>query len=323
VAGGFIGRGKRWYREINGQIEIREKILSKPSPYHLVPILKNLPLILVVEDFHYLSAKTKESIFQQWKVFVDSEVSVIVVGTTHHAVDLAYANRDLVGRIAQIDLSTWTVEDLEKIATQGFDTLKVTASRIVTNSIAQEAVGLPIIVQETCAQMLIEKGWSEIEPGKEEIALERSDAHSALHKVAKLHYKQLENLYARLVTGPRKAARKYNTYELVLVAFAKDPLVFKLQRHEIDERLRTIPVPEHQRPPPPSVTSMLDALAEFQRRNGIELLEWSKKEQCLYILEPAFLFYLRWREERKTRSTLKELVEKFVQFATGSDPKSS
>jgi hypothetical protein len=304
-----------------GEVEIREKILSKPSPHHLVPILKNLPLVLVVEDFHYLSTRTKESIFQQWKVFVDSEISVVVIGTTHHAVDLAYANRDLVGRIAQIDLSTWSIDDLEKIASLGFATLMVTASRLVTNTIAREAVGLPIIVQETCAQALVAKGWSAIEPGKAEISLERSDAHSALHKVAILHYKQFEILYDRLATGPRKAARKYNTYELVLVAFAKDPLVFSLKRYEIDERLKTIPVPDAERPPPASVNSMLNALAKFQRRNGIELLEWSQKEQRLYILEPAFLFYLRWRETRTGRSSLKDLIEKFFQLATGTDPK--
>ena len=70
-----------------GEVEIREKILSQPSPDHLIPVLKNLPIVLVVEDFHYLDAEAKRNIFQQWKVFVDNEVSVIVVGTTHHAVD--------------------------------------------------------------------------------------------------------------------------------------------------------------------------------------------------------------------------------------------
>ena len=98
-----------------GEVEIREKILSQPSPDHLIPVLKNLPIVLVVEDFHHLDAEAKRNIFQRWKVFVDNEVSVIVVGTTHHAVDLAYANRDLVGRTYQIDLSTWDILDLIKI----------------------------------------------------------------------------------------------------------------------------------------------------------------------------------------------------------------
>ncbi|MEJ7138027.1 AAA family ATPase [Amphibiibacter pelophylacis] len=308
---GLLGEVNVGVEKSMGEVEIREKILSKPSPHHLVPILKALPLVMVVEDFHYLIPKTKEAIFQQWKVFVDSEVSVIVVGTTHHAVDLAYANRDLVGRIAQIDLSTWNTADLEKIATLGFTKLGVKADPLVTTAIAREAVGLPIIVQEACAQALLEKGWSEVEPGKVDIALKRSDAETALHKVATLHYRQFEIFYDRLATGPRKAARKYNTYELVLLAFAKDPLVFSLKRHEIDERLKSIPLPDPERPPPASINSMLKALAKFQQQNGIELLDWSTKEQRLYILEPAFLFYLRWREIRKGHSALKDLLETF------------
>lgn len=313
---GLLGEVNVGIEKSSSELEIREKILAKPSPHHLIPILKNFPLALVVEDFHYLTAPCKSAVFQQWKVFVDAEVSVIVVGTTHHAVDLAYANRDLVGRIAQIDLSTWAIEDLERIATLGFNALKVTTTRLVTNTIARESVGLPIIVQEACAQALLEKGYTEIEPGVDVIELNRSDAQAALHRVATSHYKQFEALHERLVTGPRKAARKYNTYELVLIAFAKDPLVFSLKRHELDERLRTIPIEDAERPPPASVSSMLKALAKFQKQNGIELLEWSATERRLFILEPSFLFFLRWREMRAGKSVLKDLLERFLTSVT-------
>ncbi|SEJ25108.1 AAA ATPase domain-containing protein [Azotobacter beijerinckii] len=118
VGGGAKLGGKfgwAWLASLTGEVNVstesqsaegkfREKILAQPSPTHLVPILKNLPLVLVVEDFHYLTEQVKKSVFQQWKTFSDNEVSVIVVGTTHHAADLAHANSDLVGRIAQIDL---------------------------------------------------------------------------------------------------------------------------------------------------------------------------------------------------------------------------
>lgn len=67
----------------------------KSAPDHLIPILKTLPTALVVEDFHYLETRVQRNVFQQWKVFCDSQVSVIVVGTTHRAVDLAHANKDL------------------------------------------------------------------------------------------------------------------------------------------------------------------------------------------------------------------------------------
>lgn len=305
---GLLGEVSIGVEQTMGEIQIREKILSKPSPDHLVPVLKYLPTVLVVEDFHYLDATTKKTVFQQWKVFVDGEVSVIVVGTTHHAVDLAYANSDLVGRIAQVDLSMWSNDDLERIATLGFGVLKLTATSLITHTIAHESAGLPILVQETCGQLLADKGIVEIEPGMITLAFELTDVYTALHEVAKTHYGQFESHYERLITGPRKAARKFDTYELVLSAFAKDPLAFSLKRYEIDERLSAIPISKDKIPPPASINATLRALAKFQERNGFNLLEWNEQAQRLYIIEPAFLFYLRWREKRDKPLPWKEFL---------------
>jgi hypothetical protein len=291
------------------EAKIREKILSQPSPSHLIPILKHLPLILVVEDFHYLSEAVKRSIFQQWKAFVDNEVSVIVVGTTHHAADLAHANSDLVGRIAQIDLNTWSSKDLEAIAMQGFLTLGVRTPNAVIALIAEESAGLPIVTQETSAQVLIDKGWDSIDPGKEDITVSRSEVIDALHKIATSHYKHFDVWYERIRTGPRERARKYNTYELVLITFCEDPLTFFLRRNEIDARIAKLNLTDGERPPAASINSTLAALAKFQKKNSIELLEWSEKDQRLYILEPAFLFYLRWKEKRNVRPSSRDLLQ--------------
>lgn len=304
---------------IEGQVSdarIREKILSQPSPSHLIPILKNLPLILVVEDFHYLSETVKKSIFQQWKAFVDNEVSVIVVGTTHHAADLAHANSDLVGRIAQIDLNTWGTSDLEAIASQGFLTLGVRAPNVVITLIAEESAGLPIVTQEASAQVLIDKGWDNIDPGKQDITISRAEVIDALHKIASSHYKHFDVWYDRIRVGPREKVRKYNTYELVLVTFCEDPLTFSLRRNEIDARLTKLNLPNGERPPAASINSMLSALAKFQQKNSIELLEWSEKDQRLYILEPAFLFYLRWKQKRDVRPTTKDILQLLIDLAS-------
>jgi hypothetical protein len=116
-----------------------------------------------------------------------------------------------------------------------------------------------------------------------------------------------------LVAGARKKARKYNTYELVLTSFAVAPLKFSLTRYDIEERIGNSGVAADQKPPSASVGSMLKALGELQRRRGIELLEWRPLEQTLYILEPSFLFYIRWRELRKTRN-FKIILDDMVQL---------
>ncbi len=235
------------------------------------------------------------------------------MGTTHHAVDLAYANPDLVGRISQIDLSTWNEDDLKKIVIQGTEYLKVEVPNNVVDAIAKESAGLPIVTQDVCYQLFVDKGITELKQGETEVLFRVKDAYKALHDVAVTNY-QFEAIYERLITGPRIGARKYNTYELVLSTFTQDPLTFSLKRHEIDERLKEMHLPPEESPPPASVNSMLGALENFQENIGSKLLEWSKIEQRLHILEPSFLFYLRWREERDAPPTIWDILEGFLKL---------
>jgi hypothetical protein len=290
----LIGEASLAISRETGETEIRERILARPSPLHLIPLLKKLPISLVVEDYHYLTEETKKIVFQQWKSFVDEEVSVIVIGTTHHAIDIISANKDLLARVSHIEISRWSLEDLKSIVQKGFDHLKIQARPSVKQLIANESVGLPILTQQCCEQLFIDKGIT-IYEGQQEIDFTPSETNHALLDVAKAKYGQLENYYNRLVVGPRKRARKYDTYEPILSCFAQEPIKFSLRRYEIDDRLSKINLGPKKRPPAPSIASTLNALGRFQSRAGLELLEWQPAESVLYILEPSFLFYLRCR----------------------------
>lgn len=295
---GLIGEVSLGIRGKKEEVEIRERILAKPSASHLIPLLKNSNAVLVIEDFHYLAENVQREVFQQWKSFTDEQVSVIVVGTTHHGVDLAYANQDLVGRIQQVDLKRWSDIDLLSIAHKGFKKLNQEIPVTTMQFIAKECAGLPILMQQTCSQLFFDKNIDEVS-SEDKLSFTKSNATNALYNVATTRYRQFETWYARLTVGPRKKARKYDTYELILAIFTQDPPKFNLYRHEIGERLISAGLDTTKMPPPASINSTLRALAEFQRKNGFSLLEWSTKDQAIYVLEPAFLFYLRWRE-RKT-----------------------
>ncbi|MFY7739372.1 MAG: AAA family ATPase [Flavobacterium sp.] len=278
--------------------KVREKILSRPSAKHLIPLLQNLPYILVIEDFHYLNELVKESLFQQWKAFTDNEVSLIILGTTHHAIDLAYSNRDLIGRIIHLEQGTWDVEDLKKIVNQGFNELKIKIDPKLVKLIAEESVGLPLITQSICLRLFLDKGKANIDPKKDGgLIFVKEDLLLTLHNVAKIEFGIFHDIYDILATGFRKGARKYNTYELLLLSFTIDPVTFKLKRFEIDERLQQLK--DISIPPAASINSTLGVLSKLQKRNQFELLEWSTKQSTLYILEPSFLFYLRWKNERE------------------------
>ncbi|HHT8898687.1 TPA: hypothetical protein ACT5CR_003132 [Burkholderia cenocepacia] len=308
---GLIGEVSLGTTDTTSETEIREKIISKPSPNHLVPLLKNSNAVLVVEDFHYLDGDVQKRIFQQWKAFSDEKVSVVVVGTTHHGVDLAYANSDLIGRIQQIDLKNWSIVDLVSIARQGFAELSVGFQDKIMEAIAKECAGLPIVMQQVCAQLFVDKGYSELKVGSI-VVFQEADAWRALHNVASNRYKQFETWYNRLAAGPRKNARKYNTYELILTIFSLDPPTFQILRNEIDGRLKQLILPVGGYPPPASINSTLAALDKLQQSSGFELLEWIERDQMICILEPAFLFYLRWRKKRMAAPNLMDILREVL-----------
>jgi AAA+ ATPase superfamily predicted ATPase len=290
--------------------EVRERIVADASPDLLVPILQGSNYVLVIEDFHYLADEEKVLLFQQWKRFIDNSVTVIVLGTTHRAADIANSNKDLIGRITQIDVGNWKAFDLEKICTQGFKFLKIGLPSSLSELIASEAAGLPIIVQQACLDLFTSQRISlvsdltNIKPAFDEHSLRAS-----LNNVAKQRYAQMEQYYNILIKGPRERARKYRTYELVLACFTLDPISFRLSRSEIDQRLQRLKISSSEIPPAPSINSTLGALRKYQERRGFELLEWRPNEEALYMLEPVFLFYVRWRKLSITEPRQLELFE--------------
>jgi hypothetical protein len=326
ISTGIKGRaefGWKWVANVVGEInlgmsgketesEIREKVLSSPSPDHLIPILKETNFILIIEDFHYLKEGIQKSIFQQWKAFVDSEISVIIVGTTHHAVDIAFANKDLVGRINHIELSTWSQKDLSKIVTQGFEYLKVDLENEFKNLISTESVGLPILTQECCLQLFFDKGELSFNTKQsKKLNFSKKEVYKSIHNVASLNYSSFSTFYEVFSTGFRKRARKYNTYELLLLIFSIDPITFSLEKSLIIKRLKSLS-DKFKTPPLASITATLNNIQKFQLKNGIELLEWVPRQGKLFIVEPSFLFYLRWKDERYTKPSIKEVMDELI-----------
>jgi archaellum biogenesis ATPase FlaH len=312
--------GWKWLAKVLGEVnlgieneksetQIRELIISNPSPDHLIPVLKELNLFLVAEDFHYLKPEVQKIIFQQWKTFVDEEVSALVVGTTHHAVDIALANNDLSGRIVHIEMGIWKKQDLEQIITKGFNTLNMDISENMSNLIIDEATGLPIIVQSVCLQHFIDKNVIKINNTSKrlDIPLTKESVLQSLHNVATMRYSTYSTFFEILSAGLR--ANKYDTYKLVLTTFSLDPPQFFLTRNEIDTRLLTVIKDTTKLPPPNSISSMLRSISQLQQKKQLELLEWSEIQNKLFILEPAFLFYIRWKEKRTTPVKYEDLFE--------------
>lgn len=287
------------------------------SAQHIIPLLKSLPLQLVVEDFHYLSDAVKRELFQQWKSFVDEGVSVLVISTTHKYNEMFTANPDLGGRIRVIDLSQWTTEDLAKIVEKGLKFLRLKHGIALRNYIANESAGIPIITQQICYDFVLAMDLSF---SSSSLRRDYHPEHVKPHvrAVAKEFYSEFERDYDRLCEGPRSKARKYDTYSLILSAFVIDPIRFSLSKTDLIARIDQI-VGSPNAVPMASLNSSLKALSAHQQRIGRSLLEWQAHTEMLHILEPTFLFYLRQRVQEDQElgvTTPNHLINLINQFGT-------
>lgn len=296
----------------SGQYQIKKEVVRAGiGSKHLIPILKELPVQLIVEDFHYLEEQTKIEIFQQWKAFVDEGVSVLLVSTTHHAADIARSNPDLSGRTRFINVDKWSEADLSQIPDQGFRILNINSTAMIHRKIAAESVGLPIITQQICQEIAVGHDNS---PGRRRSANVQIDAVSdALDYVANNLYTNHKGDYDLLITGPRKRRRKHATYEKILASFALDPLRYSLPHHELLKRIEQLNS-GGEKIPTQSINTALKALGKFQERARVRLLDWHESEKILYIAEPSFLFYLRQKLDNAAGDDIAQKLMNILTF---------
>lgn len=290
--------------------ECREKVLASPGAQHLIPVLAISEQLLVIEDFHYLQSHVQRTVFQDWKAFVDDEVSVAVIGTTHHASDLAFANKDLIGRVAHLPMTTWPEKDLTEIARKGFKALNVELELSTMRRIASESLGLPLLTQAICLEITQAQNMKWGQQNSVSLNLTDRVLFRYLNNLANSRFSQFEAMYDRIALGLKNhKKKKYHTYEYLLSIFSLDPIVHKMAFPEIITRLDKLPVDKSTIPPPTVVKASLTRLSKLQEQVGTELLEFYAKDQALYIIDPSFLFYLRWRKQRTGTPSLDQIFE--------------
>jgi hypothetical protein len=192
--------------------------------------------------------------------------------------------------------------------------MNVSASSDTLNAIADESVGLPIVTQAVCLEMLLKRGITRPLDSSSAINVTTADAFEALHAVAVEKFGVFSAIYDRLSLGLKKR-RKYKTYELILLSFTHGDLTFSSTRWQIAERINRLEIPKEEIPPPALLARTLQSLAALQEKMDVQLLEWRKQDEKLYIIEPTFLFYLRWRTPKKRPPSLMEMLRELTNLA--------
>lgn len=253
--------------------------------------------VLVIDDFHYASPEMQMKMAQQLKDAIRRELKVVVVSLPHRADDAIRQNADLSGRLSLINIETWKEEDLKKIALKGFDKLNIKIENSIAEKLAVECLTSPQLMQYICLSIctLLE------DEEKQEI---NDDILQRAYKFTTVNFN-----YADVVSvmskgpNPRGQQRKHyqtidgkelDLYGLIVESLAKNPPLMEIDfdtfYNRITQLIKTIDtkldkqtVKNHLN----SLQGILEGKEEIYRA-----IEW--KDGTIYVLDPLFLFYLRW-----------------------------
>ena len=254
--------------------------------------------ILVIDDFHYASTEMQMKMAQQLKDAIRRELKVVVVSLPHRADDAIRQNADLSGRLSLINIETWKEEDLKKIAMMGFDKLGIKITDNIAEKLAIECLTSPQLMQYICLSIctLLE----------DEKKLEVND--EILEKAYR--FTTINFNYADVVSvlikgpNPRGQQRKlYRTvdgkeldlYGIIVESLAKNPPMTELDFESFYNRtFNVIEENDRLKLEKQTVRNHLNHLQELLegKEEIYRAIEW--KDGKVYVLDPLFLFYLRW-----------------------------
>jgi len=253
--------------------------------------------ILVIDDFHYASTEMQMKMAQQLKDAIRRELKVVVVSLPHRADDAIRQNADLSGRLSLINIETWK-EDLKKIAIKGFDKLEIKITDNIAEKLAVECLTSPQLMQYICLSICTLLEDEKKQEVNDEI-LEKAYRFTTIN----FNYADVVNV---LIKGPnpRGQQRKlYRTvdgkeldlYGIIVESLAKNPPMTELDFESYYNRIFNV-IEENDRLKleKQTVRNHLNHLQELLegKEEIYRAIEW--KDGKVYVLDPLFLFYLRW-----------------------------
>lgn len=265
----------------------------------IIEYYKKENLVLVIDDFHYAPEEKRMQIAQQLKDAIRRGFKAIVVSLPHRADEAIRQNADLSGRLSLINMEPWEVADLKEIAMLGFSRLEIKIEDEIAEQIAVESLSSPQLMQYICLNIctiLEMSGNQHAQIGQEilETAYRYTTANFEYGDVVSLMKKGPNTRGKSRNTFLVKGGHPCDLYELIVKSIAENPPIMKLEFEDVKKRIYGIISDDCKKPTPQAIKESLAKLQELLhgREDIFKVLDW--KEGVLYILDPLFLFYLRW-----------------------------
>lgn len=265
--------------------------------------------VLLLDDFHYMPRDVQIEVAREIKEAARQGVKICTASVPHRSDDVVRGNPELRGRVRAIDVGYWSHEDLAKIPEAGFDRLRATLDGHTVQKFLRETSGSPQLMQAVCLQTCFECDLRKTAPEPHSLSPDTTQISSILEEAAART--DFGSLVRDMHNGPKTRgterkefrlddATKGDVYRAVLLSLAKDPATLSFPYNELFNRIQ-----QTCRGEVPQAASIYQACFQIakiaeDRSPGERIIEWDEDNSLLDIVDPYFLFFLRWSKRLKT-----------------------
>lgn len=268
--------------------------------------LRDHPLPIVIDDFHYLDRDLQGDVVRALKPLIFDGLPVVIIAIPHRRYDAMKVEREMTGRIQAIDIPAWELDELQYIPSTGFGLLNCDLRREVSGELAEQAIGSPHLMQDFCRGLCKRLDIPEAQVTRLRIAATDEDLHAVFEEVAATIGRPI---FEKLARGPRqrtdrlqrelKDGQKVDIYELVLRALAHlKPGLVSLEYEDLRAAIRQVSA--SQIPQLHEVARVLKHMATIASsdQSSTPVIDFEEDEKKLHVTDPFFAFFLRWGDLR-------------------------
>jgi len=265
-----------------------------------IKALRSTKCSIIVDDFHYIDREIQGRIVRALKPVIFDGLPVILIAIRHRRYDAIRVEREMTGRLENIEVPLWSPEELALIPKQGFPYLNVELEKRTMNEFSKESYGSPHLMQEFCQKICKNYDIKETQARRKKLSKTSNKIYSEIAKTSG------RTIYERLAQGPRqrsdrkqrrlKDGRTADIYESCLIALADiAPGLDKVEYETIRSAMRNI-VEAGDMPQAHEITRVIEKMTEIahQDETSPPVLDWDAERRVLHITDPYFTFFLKW-----------------------------
>lgn len=258
--------------------------------------LRTTERVIFIDDFHYIASEQQLLIVRGVKDLIFEGLGVVVAAVPHRAYDVVRIEKEMTGRVAQLEVKPWDENDLKLIAEKGFQTLNVSVTDSAIDRLAKESFGSPHLMQTHCLNLC--------KANREGGVLNSTFTDPDWQKFFEQHASATsKSAFDILKAGPPRSNRNARTltsglvtdiYGAVLHAIADTGPLTTLTYEDLRTSLRNVLATDS--PQRHEITNVLKQMTHIAREDieGEPVLEYDSELDTLHLVDPYFAYYLRW-----------------------------